>query len=265
MYDSTSPWDIPRNAEMVAGYVDGRYKWPQEWWDMFPDAVHVRISAIGREVAPVGDVEKGCIWPVANAVPWVLRARAAGYDPTIYINEENDWGPCRAAFRAAGVPEPHWWVANYDGVREIPPGSVAKQYAHPADPPGSRPSGPWEVDKHFDVSAVAEHWPGIDTGDDDMNREEFLATPITQEFSDGRDPVETDIHTLLKWTDNRTDVVLDAIAEVSAAVAALSERVERLETSGVPVTVDYDTMAQRVNDVADERRRDNDDATGPTS
>lgn len=164
MFDSTTPWEIPRDAEMVAGYVDGRYAWPQEWFDLFPDAVHVTISAIGAKVAHVGDVEVGCIWPPANAVPWVLRARAAGIDPTIYVNEMNDWVPTRAAFDLAGVPRPHWWVANYDGVVEIPAGSVAKQYAHPRDAgrAASAPLRAWETGKHYDASAVADHWPGVD-------------------------------------------------------------------------------------------------------
>jgi hypothetical protein len=161
MYDSTSPWDIPRDAQVVAGYVDGRYAWPQAWWDMFPNAVHVRISAIGARTAQVGDVEVGCIWPPANAVPWVLRARADGYDPTIYCNELNDWLPVRQAFWAAGVPEPHYWVARYNGVREIPPGSVGRQFAHPGDGDGVI-EGPWETGLHFDASWVADFWPGVD-------------------------------------------------------------------------------------------------------
>lgn len=161
MYDSTTPWEIPTNAQMVAYYVDGRYAWPQAWLDMFPNAVKVSISAIGARTAQVGDVEVGCIWPVGNAVDWVLRARADGYDPTIYVNQQNDWGPCREAFRRRGVPEPHWWVAKYDGVAQVPAGAVAKQYAHPRD--GSGPADrPWETGKHYDLSAVVDYWPGVD-------------------------------------------------------------------------------------------------------
>lgn len=265
MYDSTSPWDIPRNAQLVAGYVDGRYTWPQAWWDMFPNSVHVRISAVGRVTAPVGDVEDGCIWPVENAVDWVLRARADGYDPTIYINQANDWRPCKAAFAARGVPEPHWWVAKYDGVALVPPGAVAKQYAHPADPPGSWPSGPHEVDKHYDVSAVDDYWPGIDKGDDDMNREEFLKTPLEMQFSDRRPPVESNIQAVLEWTDNRHEVVMTGLAGIQHTLAVLADRIGKLETSGVPVTVDYQAMAVAVNDLADARRRDDDPGTGPRS
>lgn len=175
MFDSTTPWDIPRDAEMVAYYVDGAYAWPQGWIDLFPRAVKVPISAIGRAVAKVGDVEVGCIWPPANAVPWVRRARKAGYDPTIYVNELNDWAIVRQAFRDANEPEPHYWTARYNGVREIPPGAVARQFAHPHDGDGIA-NRPWETGKHYDLSVVTDFWPGIDNGEDkDMTPDESAA------------------------------------------------------------------------------------------
>lgn len=170
MYDSTNPSDIPRDAQMVAYYVDGIYAWPRAWIDLFPNSVMVSISAIGAKTAQVGDVEDGCIWPPANAVGWVLRARADGYDPTIYVNERNDWAPTRDAFDARGVAHPHWWVANYDGRQTIPDGAVAKQYAHPP-----------MLGKHYDLSTVADYWPGVDNpkGGDAMswNEDLTLTTP----------------------------------------------------------------------------------------
>ncbi|HWO58981.1 MAG TPA: hypothetical protein VNO31_02910 [Umezawaea sp.] len=168
MYDSVNAAAIPTDAEMVAGYVDGKFAWTAADWARFPNSVKVRISAIGAtHLAEVFDVEVGCIWPPRNVVPLVVRARAAGIDPTVYVNQHNDWGPTKAAFDAAGVAHPHWWVANYDGVQSIPAGSIAKQYAHPGTVPG-KSSGPWETGKHYDLSVVADHWPGVDNqnGDD---------------------------------------------------------------------------------------------------
>ncbi|GLY65481.1 hypothetical protein [Amycolatopsis taiwanensis] len=49
------------------------------------------------------------------------------------------------------MTQPHCWVARYDGVANLPVGCVAKQYINP---PGSG--------GHFDLSAVADFWPGID-------------------------------------------------------------------------------------------------------
>jgi hypothetical protein len=158
MYDSTTPWDIPRDAKLIAYYNDGKYAWPAHWFGMFPEAEFVSISAIGMRTAQVGDVEAGCIWPPANSVPWTLRARADGYDPTIYVNELNDWLAVRQAFWAAGVPEPHYWVARYNGVREIPAGSVGRQFAHPHDGDGIA-DRPWETGGHFDLSWMADNWP----------------------------------------------------------------------------------------------------------
>lgn len=161
MYDSVNPFAIPKDAQMVLVYVDGIYAWSQAGRDRFRHAKQVTCSAVGAVSAQVGDVEVGCIWPPANAVPWVQRARRDGYDPTIYVNERNDWGPVREAFRRAGVPEPHWLVANYNGVREIPAGSIGRQYAHPSDPPGN-PTGKWHTAGHWDESWVADYWPGVD-------------------------------------------------------------------------------------------------------
>lgn len=161
MYDSVDPFAIPEHAQMVLVYVDGIYRWSQAGRDRFRHAQQVTCSAVGAVTAQVGDVELGCIWPVSRAPGWVQRSRADGYDPTIYINEMNDWGPCRAAFREAGIREPHWLVANYNGVRAIPAGSVGRQYAHPSTPPGN-PQGPWHTAGHWDESWIADYWPGVD-------------------------------------------------------------------------------------------------------
>lgn len=185
MYDSTTPWDIPRDAKMVAYYVDGKYAWKPEWLDLFPEAQKVSISAIGVKTAHVGDVEVGCIWPLANAIPWTLRARADGYDPTLYVNELNDWLPLRRTFWAAGVPEPHYWVARYNGVREVPPGSVGRQFAHPHDGDGVA-NNPWETGKHYDLSIIAPYWPGVDDGGlENMNEEQMrkFAAMIADEIN----------------------------------------------------------------------------------
>lgn len=230
MYDSTSPWDIPSNAEVVAGYVDGRYAWPQSWWDLFPNAVHVKISAIGRNTAPVGDVEVGCIWPVENAVDWVLRARADGYDPTIYVNQQNDWAPCRAAFQRRGVAEPHWWVAKYDGVRVIPDGAVGKQFAHPHDKDydGKRSLRRWETGKHFDLSVVADYWPGIDNKEDDMNPDQFLDTRIQVYRPDGSVEKDESLRNILGWSDAQHKNTRENEAATRTAIQELKWLVEEL-------------------------------------
>jgi hypothetical protein len=158
MYDSTTAADIPAGAQMVGGYVDGKYAWTPADWARFPNATHVRIAVFATtNDGVVGDREQGDMTE-AQLVTWVRMRRAAGVDPTGYCSESN-WAACRAAFAAAGEPEPHWWVASYPGAGAvIPAGAVAHQYADPITSGG-----------HWDLSAVADYWPGIDpAGGNDM-------------------------------------------------------------------------------------------------
>lgn len=246
MYDSTTPWDIPRDAEMVAYYVDGRYAWPQAWLDLFPRAVKVSISAIGARVAQVGDVEVGCIWPPANAVPWVRRARAAGIDPTIYCNELNDWPPVRRAFWAAGEPEPHYWVARYNGVAQIPAGAVARQYAHPHDGDGVA-DRPWETGFHYDKSVVADFWPGVDSIEEEKVTEDeanmiadrvyakIMDTRIDRSSTEGDPPQSGNFP--LRWLfaalDGHITGIKTRIADLKDRLAALDAKVDQISTGGV--------------------------------
>lgn len=150
MVDSTNLADDPA-AQLVAYYVDGIYATTEAAVRArFPNAIPVPISVIGSNAGVVGDVEPGCM-TIAGAVIWVLMRRQAGQDPTLYVNETYGWQPCRQAFISGGIPEPHWWVADYDGVAVVPAGAIAKQYENPTLTGG-----------HFDRSVVADHWPGVD-------------------------------------------------------------------------------------------------------
>jgi hypothetical protein len=147
MYDAVDASRIPRGVGLVAGYVDGAYRWASSDWDLFPDAVWVGIAvAAGTNLGEVLDVERGDATP-DQAPGWVKRRRDNGIDPTVYCSEAL-WADCRAAFAGAGVAEPHWWIASWPGGGPtVPAGAVAHQYLHP---------GP------VDVSVVADYWPGID-------------------------------------------------------------------------------------------------------
>lgn len=88
MYDSVEWRRIPANAEMVAGYVDGRYKWPDEAWHRFPHAKHVHISVIppgDAGSAGVLDVESGAA-AVSDAPGFVRRRRAHHRPAVIYCS-----------------------------------------------------------------------------------------------------------------------------------------------------------------------------------
>lgn len=147
MYDSTTASDIPTSAPMVAGYIDGLYAWSMADWARFPAAVKVRIAVFATtNDGDVLDVEQGDATP-SQAPAWVTMRRAAGDDPTVYVNLSNV-DATRAAFAAAGVRQPHYWLAHYDNDPTIPPGYVAKQYADEA-----------LIGAHYDLSSVGPGWP----------------------------------------------------------------------------------------------------------
>lgn len=147
MYDAVTPANIPLDAQMVAGYVDGRYAWKPADWARFPSAVHVRIAAFPQtNDGTVLDIERGDATP-EQGPGWVLMRRAAGVDPSVYCSL-GDWASVRAAFDAANVAQPHYWIAAYPGIgAALYDGAVAHQHTD---------AGP------YDLSVVADHWPGID-------------------------------------------------------------------------------------------------------
>jgi hypothetical protein len=153
MYDSVTAADIPRGALMVAGYVDGAYAWTEADWNLHAKARWVRITVgSGTLDADVADVENGDYTP-ATAAAWGKRKLARGDAPGYYISESR-LPQLYAALSAAGM-DPYKghvvWVALWDGVYAQWDGATAKQYQHP---PGSG--------GHYDLSWVADYWPGID-------------------------------------------------------------------------------------------------------
>lgn len=151
MYDSITATDIPTTAAMVAGYLSpSRFAWTVADWQRFPNAVLVHIAVrASTDAGHVLDVEQGDATP-GEAVAWVQMRRRAGADPTVYCSL-HDLPTVMAAFTQAGVTPPHYWVAHYDGQAVLPAGVVAKQYT---DAPASG--------GHYDLSVVADYWPGVD-------------------------------------------------------------------------------------------------------
>lgn len=146
MYDGITPSGLPKGAPLYAGYVDGRFANVPGIRALFPHATVVEIAvSASTDAGQVLDVEQYDASP-AEAPGWVQRRRAAGVDPSVYCNSST-WPQVRAAFKAAGVAEPHYWIAQYDGDPTIPAGAVAKQFNDPGD---------------YDISSVADYWPGID-------------------------------------------------------------------------------------------------------
>jgi hypothetical protein len=148
MYDACEPRNIPKDATMVAGYIYGNCAWPASVWASWAHVTCVRIATVAfLDDGQVLDVESGDASPTL-APGWCVRARARGQDPTVYCNEST-WPTVRAAFAAQHVAEPHWWIAHYGVAPVIPAGAIALQYRNSVAP-------------GFDVSVVADYWPGVD-------------------------------------------------------------------------------------------------------
>lgn len=147
MYDAVSVPSVPAGAVLVAGYDDGFYNDVAAFEARFPHAKVVPITVFASDDRGIVlDVENGDATP-AQAPGWVKMRRSAGVDPTVYCNSST-WNAVKAAFASAGVAQPHYWIAQYDGNPTIPAGAVAKQYSDP---------GP------YDLSSVLDYWPGVDS------------------------------------------------------------------------------------------------------
>ena len=147
MYDSVHPGLIPLDCQLVAGYVDGAYRWTFADWVRFAGKVTVPIAvSASTNDGIVLDVERFDATP-AQAPGWVTMRRAAGKDPSVYCSQ-SVWPTVRNAFIDAQVPEPHYWIAAYPGDGPVvPAGAVAHQWVDHGD---------------YDESVVADYWPGID-------------------------------------------------------------------------------------------------------
>jgi hypothetical protein len=162
MYDSTTPNAIPGDAEMVAGYVDGRYAWSPLDWGRFPHAFKVRIAVFHTtDDGDALDVERGCseTWCCPG---WAKMRRQSGLAvPTFYCRPTRTWAdPYNQAAvidaLTAGGVDPRsvaWWLADYTGTPHMPPGAVACQYANDT-----------LLGKSYDLSVVSQTAPWLPQG-----------------------------------------------------------------------------------------------------
>lgn len=213
LYDSTTPLrSVPADAQMVAGYVNGLYTNFATIRTAFPNAVHVSIAVTAVADAMVLDVETGDASP-ADAPWWCQRQRARGQLPTVYCNLST-WPQVRSAFQTHGVAEPCWWIADYDGVAQLSPGSVAKQYRS-------------DTAQNLDYSVVADYWPGVDPA---PQEETIMATDtdrgglvrLTYLSVHGREPTpeEWGIGKLTLAQSNDLDSFVASVADSASGQAA---------------------------------------------
>jgi hypothetical protein len=148
MFDSTTPWDIPADAQLVMGYVNGQYAWRAQDWRRFPVMRRVALSVSAFYFhAIVLDVEGQDASP-DQANGWVIgAARASGWVPTLYGSEAT-LDRCKVLIAEARL-DCDYALADPDGIPHLPAGYGVCQYAWPdRGSPG-----------HFDMSVVADWWP----------------------------------------------------------------------------------------------------------
>lgn len=135
------------NAAMVAGYIDGAFKWSAADWNLFPHAIHVQIAVLSSTNAgDVIDRENGDATP-EEAAAWVRMRKAAGYDrPSVYCSLDGI-GPVRKATGNLVLARDYdIWCADYDGsARNVYPLAAAKQFSN---------SSMWDTTEVYD-----DGWP----------------------------------------------------------------------------------------------------------
>ena len=174
MYDSINVARLPATAKMYAGYKNGRWPTFNQLRAMYPQAKVISIAVSIAVDADVLDVEKGDAYPT-QAPSWVVRQRNRGATPCVYCSLDT-WPAVKQAFRDAGVEEPLYWIAHYDGMSAIPDGAVAKQYTG---------------GDGYDLSSVADYWPGIDPVPAQY-RGKGTSMVIVRDGTTGREYLQTD-------------------------------------------------------------------------
>jgi hypothetical protein len=144
MYDSTTASDIPIEAQIVGGYIDGPYRWSAADWARFPHAVQVRIAT--RALTNDGnelDVEAGDATP-EETPGWVKMRKAAGVrQVSVYCNKST-W-PAVVSSKEQASQTCVYRIAEWNGQPHSIGGAWACQYADPPRIPGN---------PHYDLSTV---------------------------------------------------------------------------------------------------------------
>lgn len=171
MYDSVDAAAIPTDAAMVAGYVDGAYRWSDAAWARFPNAVHVGIATqASTNDGTVLDIERGDATP-RDAPGWLRWRQEAGIvQPTLYCGLA-----AVGAVREACGGLLYWlWVADWTGQPHAVSYAAAVQYAD-----GRMLGTGYDLSIVYDPNWPGPHVPPL-TGEDDMTPE--LANLIVWEW-----------------------------------------------------------------------------------
>ena len=201
--DALDPDNIPLGARAVAYYTD--VLTPEQAAARWPNALLVSIDRVPDQVAGlVDDCESGAI-AVSQLPARAAAKRAAGIsDPWVYCSRA-PWPAVQAAFTAAGVAQPLYWIAD-PGPLQLLAGTVATQCLYLGT---------------YDQSALAAYVPGLDPPEDKMTPEQAqqLADLWNALGGSGIDPNGAGVN-FLGWS-----------RDVTAALAAIQTRLSALEAA----------------------------------
>jgi hypothetical protein len=145
-YDSIDAAKLPTDGDFYLGYVDGNWPSYKAIKARFPNKLVIGIATspfTNDGIIGDGPPDNGT-WQ--QWVSWVVRRRAAGFDPWINTNKSS-WPAAQSAFRSANVAQPNWWIAWYNDDPTLLLGSPMKQFSTNDD---------------YDTSSAADYLPGID-------------------------------------------------------------------------------------------------------
>lgn len=133
MYDSTRPWLIPSDAEVIAAYANGRFAADfAQLQKQFPKARILQIDVLGTDPdASVKDIEPGDMNPGDAARVVDDRHQAHPGALTRLYCDQSEWPAVKlsVATLADEVRDcVRYWIADPTGIPHFVPGSDATQY-----------------------------------------------------------------------------------------------------------------------------------------
>lgn len=120
MYDDVNLKLIPKDAKVVAGYVNGRWANYADSVKGWPDARHVSIAVTAEADADVLDIERGDAFP-SQAPTWVRRQFSRGVErPGVYCSL-SDAKKVVDILSLSGIPRRKYKLitAHYNGEPHI--------------------------------------------------------------------------------------------------------------------------------------------------
>lgn len=162
MWDSVTVADIPADAELVAGYLDGHYANLTAMHARFPKDRVVTVTPDGHEGANVDDREPGDQSAVQSAA-WATDELKAHRHPAVYVSDSNIKEVLTAlALRDAKATL--IFTAHWTGKPHICGPACFKGYDLPFEPTviGTQYADPGTSGGHYDLSLVQDYWPGVD-------------------------------------------------------------------------------------------------------